>query len=47
MVNPNHEKLTDEERAKRKKAVIAGLLLTAVVFAWFVIYFITNIPDKH
>ena len=47
MTNPNDEKLTDEEKARRKKAVITGLLLTAAVFAWFVIYFIINIPDKH
>jgi len=47
MTNPNDERLTDDEKARRKKAVIAGLLLTAAVFAWFIIYFITNIPDQH
>ncbi|MFQ5582348.1 MAG: hypothetical protein ACE5F3_06985 [Mariprofundaceae bacterium] len=34
----------DEEKAKQKKAVLAGIALTAVVFGWFLYYFISNIP---
>jgi len=36
--------LTKEEKAKEKKKILAGLLLTAVVFGWFLYYLISHIP---
>jgi hypothetical protein len=35
-----------EEKAKNRKKVLTGLLLTLIVFAWFLFYFISHIPDK-
>jgi len=36
--------LTKEEKAKEKKKVLTGLLLTAVVFGWFLYYLLSHIP---
>lgn len=35
----------NDEKAREKKKVLVGLLLTSVVFAWFLYYFISHIPD--
>ncbi len=36
----------DEEKARNKKKVLAGMALTLIVFAWFLYYFISSIPAK-
>jgi len=36
--------LSKEEKAKEKKKILTGLLLTAVVFGWFLYYLISHIP---
>jgi len=36
--------LSKEEKAREKKKILAGLLLTAVVFGWFLYYLISHIP---
>ncbi|ATX81574.1 hypothetical protein Ga0123462_0704 [Mariprofundus ferrinatatus] len=34
----------NEEKAREKKKVLTGLLLTAIVFGWFLYYLISHIP---
>ena len=36
--------LSKEEKAREKKKILAGLLLTAVVFGWFLYFLISHIP---
>lgn len=36
----------DEEKERNKKKVLGGILLTLVVFAWFLFYLISHIPEK-
>lgn len=38
----------DEKQRKKKERnkVLAGLGLTAIIFAWFLIYLFSNIPGK-
>lgn len=38
----------DEEQRKKKERnkVLAGIGLTAIIFAWFLIYMFMNIPTK-
>jgi len=35
----------DEHKARMRKKNIAGLVLGLIVFAWFLTYLITHIPD--
>jgi len=37
------DQLTEDKQRERKKAIV-GIVLTLVVFAWFLYYFISNIP---
>jgi len=34
-----------EEKQRERKKVIGGVVLTLVVFAWFLFYLFSNIPD--
>jgi len=36
--------LSDSEKAREKKKIVAGLLLTGVVFGWFLYFLISHIP---
>jgi hypothetical protein len=35
----------NEEKRKERKKVVSGLLLTAIVFAWFLFYLFSHIPE--
>jgi len=38
--------MTNEAKKKERKKVLAGLLLTAIVFAWFLIYLFSHMPEQ-
>jgi len=38
-----NDSVTEEKQRERKK-VVGGLVLTLIVFAWFLYYLISNIP---
>jgi len=35
----------DEDKARNRKKNIAGLILGAIVFAWFLSYLISHLPE--
>ena len=37
---------TEAEKARDKKKVLGGLALAAVIFAWFLYYFLSHIPGN-
>jgi len=39
--------MDDEQRKKRdRKKVLSGLGLTAIIFAWFLYYLLSHIPES-